>query len=162
MRPPRRRPSQRPRHGLSQRAIDRPNPAGTMSDTFQTQTATGQGGATATSIALHGPAQAADDDLVHADDAAVGRALRWSLVALLIIAAAGGLAGWLATRKPPALTPVLVKLTAPVVPHRETSRIPSAPFTDVTASAGISFVHNNRRVRREAAARDDGRGRRLF
>lgn len=83
------------------------------------------------------------DELVHADDAVIGRAVRRSLVALLaiLILAAGGL---LVLKHKPAPPPAqLTKMTAPTVPQRPQAEIPAAKFTDITKSAGIDFVHNS-------------------
>jgi hypothetical protein len=83
------------------------------------------------------------EELVHADDAVIGRAIRWSGLALLalVIVACGA---WIVLRrKPTAAPPQLTKMTAPVVPERHQTEIPMARFTDVTKEAGITFVHNN-------------------
>ncbi|NJL27827.1 MAG: CRTAC1 family protein [Thermoanaerobaculia bacterium] len=88
------------------------------------------------------PDVADDDELVPEDDAVIGRALRKSLVVLLGIAALGALL-YLTLRRGEAPAPETeITATAPVaVEHAEA---PAAlPFTDVTQSAGITFVHVN-------------------
>ncbi|MFM1768949.1 MAG: hypothetical protein RJA22_1478 [Verrucomicrobiota bacterium] len=83
------------------------------------------------------------EDLVHVDDAVIGRGLRISALLLLLLAilVAGGL--WLANRKPPAPPPKITPLTAPSTPAQAPVNIPKTPFTDITAAAGISFRHHN-------------------
>ncbi len=79
-----------------------------------------------------------------ADDAIIARALRWSLglgaVAVLLLGIVMVL--WRAGQAPaPVETAVVaapVVSTAPAV-----SKLPALPFTDVTAEAGIRFVHRN-------------------
>lgn len=76
------------------------------------------------------------------DDAVVGRAFVWSALVILLIGTGIGVAYWRSTIKPPSI----VKLSTPVKPEvreRPTTEIPSMPFTDITESAGIQFVHEN-------------------
>ncbi len=82
----------------------------------------------------HGPA---------AGDAAVtGRALRRSLIVLLLIGIAVGGIFFLFEQKPSAPQPVagISGREKPAVPLSE---IPVARFTDITTEAGIRFLHNN-------------------
>jgi enediyne biosynthesis protein E4 len=83
------------------------------------------------------------EELVHADDAIIGRASRRSAVALLIIAALG-IGGFFFLRKkgPPPVTR-LTKLSAPSAAARPTARVPVARFTDITGKAGIQFTRHN-------------------
>ena len=83
------------------------------------------------------------EELVHADDAVIGRAVRWSLLALVAVLIVGTGAMLILKRKPAAPAPKLTKMAAPVVPERPQAEIPVARFTDVTSQAGITFVHNN-------------------
>ena len=84
------------------------------------------------------------EEWAHADDAAIGRAFRWSAIAFIVILA-GSLGVWLLFRSKPA-TPA-AKLTLLTVPAKAdqpaASQIPSAPFTDITAESGVKFVHCN-------------------
>src|SRR6476659_8129050 len=83
------------------------------------------------------------DELVHQDDRIIGRAFRWSLIALVVIGVAVGIGVVLVTRKPAEPPAQITKLTAPVAPDRPQTEIPQTRFTDITASAGITFLHNN-------------------
>jgi enediyne biosynthesis protein E4 len=83
------------------------------------------------------------EELVHADDAIIGKAVRWSLVAVFTIAllAGGAILVFRHRHAPP--PPELTKLAAPVIPERSQAEIPAAKFTDITLESGISFVHYN-------------------
>ncbi len=89
------------------------------------------------------PGQRPDDqeELVHADDAVVGRAFQRSFLALIVILVLG-VGGFFALRKKPAPKPTqMTSITAPTAPTRTTPEVPDAKFTDITAAAGINFVH---------------------
>jgi hypothetical protein len=83
------------------------------------------------------------EELVHADDAVIGRAVQWSVIALLgILILVGG--SLLLLKRKPAPPPVQVtQMAAPVVPNRPQAEIPFAKFTNIAKEAGINFVHNN-------------------
>ncbi len=83
------------------------------------------------------------DELVHTDDRIIGKAIRWSLIALLILAALFGGAVLVLKRKPAAVAPQMTNLSAPVAPTRPQAEVPDAKFTDITREAGITFTHNN-------------------
>jgi hypothetical protein len=84
------------------------------------------------------------EELVYADDAVIGRAFRWSLVAFILMIAAGILL-WLALRPKPA--PRLSKITSLTAPatqnHAPAQDMPTARFKDVTVESGIRFVQCN-------------------
>lgn len=84
-----------------------------------------------------------DQETGEVDDAAIGRALKWSLAVFLLLGAAGGAIAYWLNRVPPP-TPQ-VKQDIKPAQHRVPSviAIPSLPFTDVTEQAGIKFVHEN-------------------
>jgi hypothetical protein len=84
-----------------------------------------------------------NEELVHADDEIIGRALRWSLISLVGFLILSGGAILLLRRKPAAPPPQVTKLAAPVVPDRPKTEIPIAKFVDVTRTAGIAFVQND-------------------
>lgn len=76
------------------------------------------------------------------NDAVIGRAFRWSLLALLIgIGTVGGIL--FLVKRPAAQLSNVTKLTSPEAPEIPIVDIPTARFTDITAAAGITFVHNN-------------------
>jgi hypothetical protein len=84
------------------------------------------------------------EDLVQ-DDAVIARASRWSLLVLgLVGLAAAGLWWWQAGRAP---APTQVEEAAPARPETQAINAQAAPpavrFTDITAAAGIGFVHVN-------------------
>ncbi|MCI0652279.1 MAG: CRTAC1 family protein [Planctomycetes bacterium] len=83
-----------------------------------------------------------DDDWVPADDTVIGTAFRWSLLALLVIAAAAGVT-WL-VRSRPAAVPVTPprELVLPRAQERP-AEPPAVRFADITRAAGIDFVHTN-------------------
>lgn len=92
--------------------------------------------------ALPAAAEAGEEWVSH-DDRVIGKALRWSLVALLVMI--GGVAGillWM-QRTPPPPPQQITAIAAPVAPTRPEAHIPAARFTDITSAAGITFVHNN-------------------
>src|SRR5262245_26393859 len=83
------------------------------------------------------------EELVSADDSLVGQAFRRSLAFLLALVVLGT-AGWWIFRPKPRATPAQVtKLSTPVSPNRTVPEVPLTPFTDVTAEAGVRFVHYN-------------------
>jgi len=83
------------------------------------------------------------EEVAHLDDAVIGRAFRRSAVAFVVIGLLiAGVVIFL-KRKPAPLPVSQTKLTAPLAPERAAADIPKARFTDITAAAGITFVHNN-------------------
>jgi len=89
------------------------------------------------------PPPGSEEESAHLDDAVIGRAFRWSLIALVLIVGTAGAAIWYANRKPPAKATRITTMTAPVAPERAQAETPLAKFTDITAASGISFIHNN-------------------
>jgi len=83
------------------------------------------------------------EELAAADDEVIGRAVRWSAVAAAFIVAAVVVGTVVARRKPPAPRANVTAIMAPVAPQRAQQDVPVARFTNITASAGIDFVHNN-------------------
>jgi hypothetical protein len=93
---------------------------------------------------LEKPTSAAEsEDLVYTDDAVIGRAFRGSAIALVAILLLGAGVFWYVKRKPKAGPAQVTTLSAPAVPQRSTEQMPTVKFTDITAVAGITFVHNN-------------------
>jgi len=83
------------------------------------------------------------EEVAHYDDAAIARAFRWSLVllALFVAGAVGGLY-WL-KHKPASAPPQSSRGASLAIQPALLAAIPTAKFTDITAAAGITFVHNN-------------------
>src|SRR4051812_24887582 len=83
------------------------------------------------------------EEAAHLDDKVIGRAFRGSVIALLLLGTAAGAAIWYANRKPPQQAARMTQITAPVNPARPQAEIPVMQFKDITAEAGIKFVHHN-------------------
>src|SRR5439155_6386391 len=83
------------------------------------------------------------EELVHADDAIIGKAVRWSLVALVIIVITVTGTVLFLRRKPAPPPPQLTRLDSPVSRSAPQAEVPLATFTDITKESGINFVHNN-------------------
>ena len=89
------------------------------------------------------PDQPDGDEIAHYDDAVIGRAFRWSLIAVIALAALIAGALYVIKRKPAPQAAKLTEITAPETRPVLQAEIPAAKFVDVTAAAGIQFVHNN-------------------
>ncbi len=83
------------------------------------------------------------DEMVHADDAVIGRAVRRSIIALVVILILAGATVFVLKRKPASPASQLTKMAAPVNPERPQAEIPIVRFTDITKESGIAFVHNS-------------------
>ena len=83
------------------------------------------------------------EELVHADDRIIGKAVRWSLFAAAAIAAVALGAILIYKRQPAPPPPHVTELRAPAVPDQPKAEIPAAKFTDITKESGLRFVHNN-------------------
>tara|TARA_Y100001968_G_scaffold740_1_gene578 strand:- start:8572 stop:10464 length:1893 start_codon:yes stop_codon:yes gene_type:complete len=84
------------------------------------------------------------EEMVHADDAVIGQAIKWSALAALFLVIVAYLMFVLLKPKEKRLDPVETKLVAPEqreIPSEDF--IPNAKFTDITAVSGIGFHHNN-------------------
>ncbi|WP_182868484.1 CRTAC1 family protein [Stieleria mannarensis] len=85
----------------------------------------------------------AEEEEVLRDDAEIGRALRRSLLALIALVVVGGSLAFYLSRPeaaPPVRESELAKVSVREMPDVE---VPKVSFTDITADAGIEFVHNN-------------------
>lgn len=91
----------------------------------------------------HKPDHSEEEDVSVYDDATIGRAFKYSAVALGLIAVAGGAGYFLYKRQPPPPPPKLTQLAAPVARTVENVEAPIVKFTDITAQAGIAFKHNS-------------------
>src|SRR6185436_17752360 len=83
------------------------------------------------------------EELVHADDTIIGKAVRWSLVSGTVIAAVVIGFIFIVKRKPAPPPPRVTQLSAPTARDDSKAEIPTAKFTDITQEAGVTFVHNN-------------------
>lgn len=84
-----------------------------------------------------------DDEVAHYDDAIIGRAFRWSAIALGAIAVIGAGLFFFLKKKPAAAPAKVTQIVAPVAQAFAAVEIPTVKFTDITEAAGIHFVHNN-------------------
>lgn len=83
----------------------------------------------------------APEELAQVDDAVIGRALRWSALVLALAIVIGAGAFFALRKKPVPSAQRVTAITAPAKSAAE-AQIPSVKFTDITAAAGIRFVHN--------------------
>lgn len=85
-----------------------------------------------------------DDELAPADDAVIGRAVRRSLVALVLLAVVTGLLFFVGECRPKRSAVHAVGGAAPRTADSaaEGEARPALPFSDQTARAGIDFVHS--------------------
>jgi hypothetical protein len=84
-----------------------------------------------------------DDDLVPSDDAVIGRAFRWSLVAIVVIAVFAFVAWRLARQDTPEDQVVAKEIETIPDLGLPSTEAPEVRFTDVTEQAGIDFVHHD-------------------
>jgi hypothetical protein len=83
------------------------------------------------------------EETLVSDEAAIGRGLKWSVVALAVLAVLGaGIWLFLGGGRSRTATHV-TQLAAPQVAARPVAAAPAAKFTDVTAGSGITFHHAN-------------------
>jgi len=83
------------------------------------------------------------EELAHYDDAVIGRAFRWSVIAAVLLASTGAIFFFLLHRKPATEPAKLSRIVAPKLSAPPAQEIPLARFTDVTGSSGITFTHVN-------------------
>jgi enediyne biosynthesis protein E4 len=78
-----------------------------------------------------------------ADDRIIGVAFRWSVVILLVLGVLTAAGVWYLKGRSPTGRVQLSRLSVPGTPESMEAEIPRAEFRDITADAGIQFVHNN-------------------
>ena len=84
-----------------------------------------------------------DPDTEERDDAIIGQAFRWSLLAIVILVVVGGGTAWWLTR-PVEQPPAQQRDTAKVGLRARTEvEIPVVLFSEITRQAGIDFTHEN-------------------
>ena len=84
-----------------------------------------------------------DDDTEERDDAVIGKAFWRSLALIVAVAVVGGLVAWRLGLKSPPPPPREAKLALPSGREKPKVVMPAMPFTDITAAAGIDFIHEN-------------------
>lgn len=84
-----------------------------------------------------------DVELAHLDDAVIGRATRWSIIAFVLLVAAGVATFFWLRRKPEPPPARMTALSAPAARAPSAAKPPNARFADITREAGIQFVHFN-------------------
>jgi len=90
------------------------------------------------------PADPSGEELVPADDRAVGQAFKWSMVVIALGAVMALSIWWLLGRSPAEELKAPVPLAAPVTPEAPPrSSLPMIPFTDITTDSGIEFVYES-------------------
>ena len=82
------------------------------------------------------------DEFVAPDDRIIGRVFRWSAGMFVALALAAATWYWISHRKS-VVAPKLTPMSAPQSAERPHQQVPNARFTDITASAGVGFVHAN-------------------
>ncbi len=82
-------------------------------------------------------------ELGHQDDAVIGRATRWSVAILGLLATAGVAFGLWYNRQPAPGPTQITPLASPVAPSHGDIRPPGVRFTDVTAASGLVFDRFN-------------------
>lgn len=83
------------------------------------------------------------EEFVQQDDAVIGRALRISAGILIVILAVVGVIVLVLNREPVKGPEIKTQIAAPVAPAPRSTEAPQIEFTDITAAAGIDFIHNN-------------------
>lgn len=84
-----------------------------------------------------------EEELIHTDDAVIGRAFRRSAIALLLVTGLVGGGIYLSRPRKVAGPVHVTKLAAPEAAAKATEIPPTMSFVDVTDASGITFVHNS-------------------
>jgi hypothetical protein len=87
--------------------------------------------------------ESGSEELAHYDDAIIGRAVRWSVLAVIVIACGAGFFFLVLNRKPAETPQKVSPLAAPKSAAPMVAQIPVARFTDITTSSGVNFTHVN-------------------
>lgn len=83
-----------------------------------------------------------DPNTLERDDSVIATALKWSLIVIVLVAVIGGAIAYRLTRVPPMVV-VPPPPPPPPLPPKPKMETPEIRFTDITAEAGIKFVHEN-------------------
>jgi hypothetical protein len=89
------------------------------------------------------PRRPDEEEISTYDEATIGRAFKFSAIALVTLIVIGSGAFLVLKRKPAPPPEKVTKLAAPVAQTFEKVEVPPVKFTDVTAESGITFKHNN-------------------
>ncbi len=81
------------------------------------------------------------EEFVAADDAIIGRALRGSLIGLVLLVLGFGVGLWINNLPAPKPQPKVSEYVAPAKRQTEKVELPQVAFTDITQEAGIQFQH---------------------
>lgn len=84
-----------------------------------------------------------DEVIEERDDAIIGKAFRWSLCVIGLLALAGGGVAWWMNRPAPQAAVQKTELSSARVRDLPVAEVPSVVFRDVTREAGIVFEHHN-------------------
>lgn len=94
-------------------------------------------------MSTQNPHRPEEEEVSTYDEATIGRAFKFSLIAFVAIVAIAAVAFIILKRKPAPPVPRLTALAAPVAQTFEKIEVPLVNFKDVTTEAGITFKHNN-------------------
>ena len=83
-----------------------------------------------------------DPTTLERDDTVIATALKRSLIVIVLVAVIGGAIAYRLTRVPPMVV-VPPPPSPPPLPPKPKMETPEIRFTDITADAGIKFVHEN-------------------
>lgn len=84
-----------------------------------------------------------NDLAVEEDDSVIGRAFLGSSIVFLLIGTIVGAAYFYLSRKPTELSQVQTPIELPELREMPKVSVPKSPWTDITQTAGIDFVHNS-------------------
>ena len=84
-----------------------------------------------------------DDELEERDDQIIARAFRWSLSVIVVAGAAIGGGLWWYNRAPAVVEKAPEQVREIVARQKPLAAPPTVKFTDITADAGITFVHQS-------------------
>jgi enediyne biosynthesis protein E4 len=94
-------------------------------------------------VAPRRPDLDSDEDVVHYDDTVIGRAFRVSMGVFVVLGIGVGAVFWVLNRPAPLQPAQLTELTPISAPAASPIEPPRVRFTDITAEAGLTFVHAN-------------------
>lgn len=83
------------------------------------------------------------EELAHYDDAVIGKAFKWSVIAFIFAALSIAITLLIMNRDSQASPSKVTEMQPPVAPERPRAEVPTVAFTDVTREAGLEFVHEN-------------------